>query len=342
YTLLTTHRRTTKTNGMTMENGRRNHLHSLATNVHPRACARCHHLGRVRVIFDSYSYIELWFDKHTLWRLSANDVKREAHRITSALVRDAESHTAATKPAGAGASFNQGEWVGPLASDFRPSAGTSDTLADRRGNTAVDEDEAHGGVATAAGAATGPNNGTLRGKSLHGQPRVVTGRFPVAASSDEVGAELNRRQVLNSSPHELLAGENEATAGSGTVAGNVPGDVLGTTATAVAYYARLRLCSDVLHFCGKGLRPGAFLFLAVPDATGGDASRDGKTGSSLRGGASSGSTSNSGSGSGSGGCAKGFDADDSAFTAAETTTGSCGAGVGVDPKTDDASGRAGT
>lgn len=172
----------------------------------------------------------------------------------------------------------------------------------------------------------------------------MTGRFPAAASSDEVGAELNRRHVPNSSPHELLAGENEAAAGSGTVAGNVPGDVLGTTATAVAYDARLRLCSDVLHFRGKGLRPGTFLFLAVPDATGGDASRDGRTGSSLNGGTSSGSNSNSSSnsGSGSGGSAKGLDAEDLAVAAAETTTGSCGAGVGVGPKIDDTSGRAGT
>ncbi|CAN0500142.1 unnamed protein product, partial [Ectocarpus sp. 12 AP-2014] len=327
---------------MTIENGRHNHLHSLAANMHPRACARRHHLGSVRVIFDSYSYIELWFDEHTLWRLSATDIKREAHRITFALVGDAESHAAAMRPEGAGASFNQGEQAGPLASYPRPSTGTSDSLVDRRGNTAVGGSEAHGGVPTAAGAATWPNNGNLRGKSLHGQPRVVTGRFPEAAISDEVGAELNRRDVPNSSPHELLAEENEAAAGSGTVAGNVPGDVLGTTVTAVAYDARLRLCSDVLHFRGKGRRPGAFLFLAVPDATGGDASRDGRTGSSLRGGTSSGSTSNSDSGSGSGGSTKGLYADDLAGAAAETTTDSCGAGMGVGPKTDDASGRAGT
>ncbi|CAN0043706.1 unnamed protein product, partial [Ectocarpus sp. 4 AP-2014] len=342
YTLLAPHRPATKTHGIAMENGMHNHLHSLATNMHPRACVRRHHLGRVRVIFDSYSYIELWFDEHTLWRLSANDIKREAHRITSALVGDAESHAAATRPEGAGARFNQGEKAGALASDPRPSTGTSDSLVDRRGNTAVEGSEAHGGVPTAAGAAAWPNNGTLRGKSLHGQPRVVTGRFPVAASSDEVGAELNRTHVPNSSPHELLAGENEAAAGWGTVAGNVPGDVLGTTATAVAYDARLRLCSDVLHFRGKGLRAGAFLFLAVPDATGGDASRDGRTASSLSGGTSSGSTGNSDSGSGSDGSAKGLDADDLAVAAAETTSSSCEAGVGVGPKTDDASGRAGT
>ncbi|CAB1097094.1 unnamed protein product [Ectocarpus sp. CCAP 1310/34] len=327
---------------MTMENGRHNHLHSLATNVHPNSCARRHHLGRVRVIFDSYSYIELWFDERTLWRSSANDIKREAHRIASALVGDAESHAAATRPEGAGASFDQGEQAGALASDPRPSTGASDSLVDRRGTTAVGGSEAHGGVPTAAGAATWPNNGTLRGKRLHSQPRIVTGRFPEAASSDEVGAELNRRHVPNSSLHELRAGENEAAAGSGTVAGNVPGDGLGTTATAVAYDARLRLCSDVLHFCGKGLRPGAFLFLAVPDATGGDASRDGRTGSRLSGGTSSGSTSNSDSGSDSGGSAKGLDADDLVVAAAETTTGSYGAGVGVGPKTDDASRRAGT
>lgn len=161
----------------------------------------------------------------------------------------------------------------------------------------------------------------------------MTGRFPVAASSDEVGAELNRRHVTDSSPHELLAGVNEATAGSETFTGNVPGNVLGTTATAVAYDARLRLCSDVLHFHGKGLRSGAFLFLAVPDATGGDTSRDGRIGSGLSG---STSTSNSDSGSGSGRCAKVL------AVAADTTTGSCGTGVRVGLRIKDASERAGT
>lgn len=78
---------------------------------------------------------------------------------------------------------------------------------------------------------------------------MITGLFPVP-------------QVVE---NDCLAEGSKAGAATGAAApGAVRGMVPGTEAV-VAYRARLRLCSLVLHFRGKGLRSGAFLFLAVRD-----------------------------------------------------------------------------
>lgn len=69
------------------------------------------------------SRIDLWFARDTLWRLTAKDVKEEAHRITSALVEEAEGETPGT------ASVPPGGEAGREARGARTAEGDTDVKA---------------------------------------------------------------------------------------------------------------------------------------------------------------------------------------------------------------------
>lgn len=149
---------------------------------------------------------------------------------------------------------------------------------------------------------------------------VLIRQFPPVETTRSAEAEAPSRPLCDPSRR---ARNLPATRGQSALAGSrkVEGlPVVPGTEAVVAYRARLRMSSVVLHFRGKGLRRGAFLFLAVPEVERTGASS--RTSSFRRSSSSCSCRSGSGGECGFGsGCARNseVDADVGAATAAATT-----------------------
>ena len=187
--------------------------------------------------FGENSYVNLWFRRDALRALSGNDIKREAHSVVSALIREAESNTGA---GGAGE---------PVPSGFHTQTGRLDRRVVGRQATEEGSSGSKAPRTSSSSSSSSIDAQTLSSRRRH--PRVITGIFPPETDENDRFREGSKAGAAT-----------EAANATGRIRGTVPG-----TEAVVAYRARLRLCSLVLHFRGKGLRPGAFLFLAVRERT---------------------------------------------------------------------------
>ncbi|CAM9278948.1 unnamed protein product [Scytosiphon promiscuus] len=233
-------------------------------------------LGRVRIVFDEESHVDLWFEKDVLWGLSANGIKQEAHRIICNIVREEESlsaETAAAESAAAAARSRSGtqEQAGSVTGGpALPTANPVRSAEGRRGGNepplaAARSDDSSGRTSprepTGSRVDTAESWGASRGR----RPRILIRQFPARRKSSLAECEASSCPGGSSlrPAHSVLAGRGESVPyGSGRSEGShlVPG-----TEAVVAYRARLRMSGVVLHFRGKGVGRGAFLFLAVPE-----------------------------------------------------------------------------